>query len=82
MEEITEAPDGWNVTEQHDNAVFFNNEDDGAQVSVETFSRRNSLANFQVKSQYKGVNETMGRVRACETLEETVEAAKKYMESR
>ena len=76
------AVDGWTVDKKHDNAVFFSNDSDGAQVSVEMFNRQNSLANYQVKSQYKGVSEAMGRVRACETFEGAIEAATDYMGER
>ena len=82
MKQNTEAVEGWTVTEEHDNAVFFNNDEDNATVSIEEYGRRNSLANWQIKSQYKGVSETMGRVRACETFEQAVEAAHDYMEER
>ena len=82
MQGSTQAVDGWTVRKEHDNAVFFDNDSDNATVSIEEFSARNSLANWQIKSQYKGVSETMGRVRACETFEQAVEFAHEYMEER
>jgi len=82
MEQQNVAVDGWTVDKEHDNAVFFTNDSDGAQVSVETFDRRNSLANYQVKSQYQCVAEAMGRVRSCETFEGAIESAKDYMTER
>lgn len=82
MRQQTKAVEGWTVDKEHKDAVFFTNTSDGAMVSVEPFDRANSLANYQVKSQYKGVAETMGRVQASETFEGAINAARSYMADR
>ena len=77
----TKSVEGWTLTADYGNKLFFDNDTDGATVSVEPYDNYNSNADYVVKSDYIGVNCVMGRVRACLTFEEAVETAKEHMEN-
>jgi len=72
---------GWTQTADHGDKLFFDNDEDGATVSVEPYDNYNSNADFVVKSDYIGVNSVMGRVRACITFDEAVDVATEHMEN-
>ena len=76
----TETVEGWTATKEHADSVFFDNDNDGATVSVEPYENYNSNADYVVKSDYIGVNCVMGRVRACLTFEEAMDVATEHME--
>ena len=76
------AIEGWTLTADYGNKLFFDNDTDGATVSVEPYDNYNSNADYVVKSDYIGVNCVMGRVRACVTLEEAVDVATEHMKNK
>jgi len=71
--------DGWTLTRDHGDSVYYENDVDGATVSVEPYTNPVSEAEYVVKTDYIGVNCTRGRLKACHSFSEALDVAAEHM---